>query len=109
MTETSKATCATCPWWEEQDPHVGACHHTSAMADPDDIGRKNEWYCEHHPGRRLPDPTLQRIAAALEMLVGRTPTGQGLTIGEGKILPQAPTWEEAAMIAEAKRRQGGGA
>lgn len=130
MTETKiEATCETCPWWVEVEGMVadgeagdwrqcGECRNGQSEAfrtEPE-----CDFWCSEHPDRTLPDPTLQRIAAALEMIVGRMPTRRERIADDvlAAIADSVPHPDERefhagiaydyadAMLAEAKRRRG---
>lgn len=112
MTETSEATCATCPWWQQWDgensrPHQGECHHVSANGDESKF-RHSDWWCSEHPDRKLPDVhEVAKIAMAACILSEREHDAEMMRLyGIERTVAIAAYDYADAMLAEAKRRKG---
>lgn len=96
MTKTkTELTCATCPWWRPiASENSGRCHHSASAVD---TYRADDWWCNEHPDRKLPDVHELAKIAWPEILRDHD---------DGHEAARRAYREADAMLAEAKRRRG---
>lgn len=114
MSETKKATCATCPWWKKPDgygetTYIGACRNARGTEQPPTQapGTTGHWWCSEHPDRKLQD--VHELAARFYEMTWTDwdERRSEHSYDDRQAAAARDAYQHAdALLAEAKRRRG---